>query len=110
MGSVFEASCPCGYQSSVTVGAGRDDFQTNSKFPFHCTTCGMVSVNISEPPPSCPSCHSTEITPYGRPPVSPDGADSYYMQWRNYRSGKTGHLCPKCKEQSMVFERYMMFD
>jgi Zn finger protein HypA/HybF involved in hydrogenase expression len=110
MGSVFDASCPCGFQGSVTVGAGRSDFQTNSKFPFYCDTCGMVSVNISDPTPVCPQCQSTQITPYGRSPISPDGSETYFMQWRTYRAGKTGHLCPKCGQHNMVFERYMMFD
>ncbi len=110
MGSMFSASCPCGFESSVTVGAGRSDFQTNSKFPFYCNTCGMVSVNISDPTPMCLQCQSAEIIAYGRPPISPDGSDSYFMQWGKYRSGREGHLCPKCNANTMVFERYMLFD
>jgi hypothetical protein len=110
MGTVFNASCPCGFQRSVTVGAGRSDFQTNSVFPFYCDACGMVEVNISNPIPICPQCQSTEATPYGRPPISPDGGNSYFMQLGKHRAGKGEHLCPNCKQNSMAFERYMMFD
>jgi hypothetical protein len=110
MGSVFNVACSCGYQGSTTVGAGRSDFKTNSTFPFYCDKCGMVSANITVSKPVCSDCNSADIKQYGKPPISPDGGDSYFMQWGKYRAGKEGHLCPMCKGNTMVFERYMMFD
>jgi hypothetical protein len=70
----------------------------------------MVEVNISDPTLICPQCQSIQINPYGRPPISPNVGNSYFMQWGKYRAGKGDHLCPECKQNSMAFERYMMFD
>jgi len=110
MGSIFRATCPCGYERSVVVGAGRDDFQTNSKFPFYCKRCALVDVNICTDSLICPECSDSDLVQYGTAPISPDGSQSFYMQWRQYRAGRNGHLCPSCRGLNLSFDRYMMFD
>ena len=111
MGSSYQANCSCGFQQTVVVGAGRMDFLTHSKFPFYCQKCGLVDVNISQTRLCCPSCTSTKIKVYGKPPISLKQFQSERaLSWNSYSAGTKGHLCPKCKKHNLVFELYMMFD
>jgi len=66
MGNIRDARCPCGFRSSVKIGGGMADHRENSAFPFHCKTCGLISVNVAKEERICPTCQSTEITQYGK--------------------------------------------
>ena len=104
MGSIRKVSCPCGFKSLVKVGGGMRDFQSNSKFPFYCNTCGLVEVNVAQKELCCPKCNSIEVKQYGIPPISdlPETKrDS--VSWGNYKAELKGHLCPACKEKTMEF-------
>ena len=74
MGATHQAHCECGFKTEVTVGGSRHTFNEDSQFPYHCASCGLVSVNIAKlttgDKPPCPKCGGTDICQYGRPPVS----------------------------------------
>ena len=74
VGSTHRAHCKCGFETEVTVGGSRAEFLENSKFPYYCANCGIVSVNIAKletgDKPPCPNCNGAEIHQYGLPPVS----------------------------------------
>jgi hypothetical protein len=70
MGSIHGTRCKCGRESSVTIGGGMRDFKQDSRFPFYCKNCGLVSVNVQDKNLICPSCESSEIHEYGKPPIS----------------------------------------
>lgn len=67
MGSTHRAHCECGFNAEVTVGGGRT-FKEESKFPYHCASCGIVSVNIAKLVPGesalCPKCGGSDIYHY----------------------------------------------
>ena len=64
MGSVYQASCNCGFSTRVKVGGNMKDFRKFSYFPFYCSRCGIVNVNFRNEPLSCPTCFSKEIVQY----------------------------------------------
>lgn len=74
MGSTHRTHCECGFENEVTVGGGRRTFLEDSKFPFYCATCGIVSVNIAKlapgDTPPCPKCGGPDICQYGKSPTS----------------------------------------
>jgi hypothetical protein len=74
MGSTHRAHCICGFQAEVTVGGGGRTFDDESKFPYLCETCGLVSVNIAKlvpgDSPPCPKCGGSNVCQYGKSPVS----------------------------------------
>jgi hypothetical protein len=59
------ASCPCGFEQRCTIGGGMTSYRTHSFFPFLCSYCGLVSVNVAEDPPVCPGEPTHKIAQYG---------------------------------------------
>ena len=62
MGSQVCASCPCGYKETFTVGGSMTSYRTQSYFPFYCTVCGLVSVNVAQDELRCPNNKRHAIT------------------------------------------------
>ena len=111
MGNIRDARCACGFRRSVKIGGGMADHRENSAFPFYCKTCGLISINIAKEKRICPSCNSTEITQYGKAPVSLPGPHHSAVQWGNYQARAVDHLCPQCNKHTMVFSGpSVMFD
>lgn len=136
MGSVHNASCPCGYIDEVTIGGGRSTFLEQSSFPFYCSDCGLVEVNVAKLPgycteSTCTSCSKESITRYGIPPVSlfdlrPPPAKKFWqfwkkkwsaphkaaLQWGNLEASESGHICPSCHEMTLKFDKHssILFD
>ena len=111
MGNIRDARCGCGFRSSVKIGGGMADHRKNSAFPFYCKTCGLISINIAKEDRACPTCNSSDITQYGKAPVSLPGSHTSAVQWGEYKARAVEHLCPKCGKHTMVFdEPSMMFD
>ncbi len=111
MGNISKATCLCGYSKTVTVGGNRQDYLTDSRFPFYCEKCGLVEVNIRNQNLNCPKCSSFEIKQYGKHPVSIE-KDSYpSIQCNNYGAHKADNLCPKCHKMTLVFQSpHIFFD
>ena len=106
MTSVYVAECECGFKRSVSVGGTRATFRTICDFPFFCEKCGLVSVNTCDVNIVCPSCKSTQVTQYGRDPVSLTWNEEHFssgIQAFTYRAPRDGNLCPACKKHSLVF-------
>lgn len=111
MGQIQNVECACGYRRSVTIGGGMRNFQTDSRFPHYCKTCGLVDVNVKAMPLQCPSCQAQDIVQYGLPPVSLPGDGHPSVQWDNYGAYRTGNLCPQCQQMTLEFKEItMMFD
>ena len=122
MSSIHIASCKCGYEKRIMVGGLMDGYQDDSRFPFYCQHCGLVEANIAKiigkdlanaslnnpkesvNAPTCPDCGSADIDQYGIPPASlpPDNHPQALQAW-GFKASKTGNLCPKCKQMSLVF-------
>ena len=103
MGNIRDARCACGFWSSVKIGGGMVDHRENATFPFHCKTCGLVSINVAKEQRICPTCQSTENTQYGKPPVSLTSPKNGSVQWGKYCAPTVGNLCPRCQKHTMVF-------
>ena len=119
MGSIHEASCECGFQKEVTVGGGRHSFRDKSSFPFYCTHCGMVNVNVAQladgiTETSCPTCGAAGAVQYGVPPVSMHDTrpklvnfrvrkKQAALQWWKREASESGHLCPACHKMTLKF-------
>ena len=110
MGSMYSASCECGFSRTVRVGGGMRDHRTNSAFPFYCGHCGMVSVNISQDQLICPQCESLDVIPYGDQRITETSGAYKSVQWGNYASASSGNLCPDCHKKTMKFSLEMLFD
>jgi len=107
MGSIYDASCDCGFEKDVKVGGGRESFHKNSVFPFYCATCGMVSVNVAKLKPECtstdcPKCGTPDAVQYGVSPVSKK-TGSVALKWGNRQAKASGNLCPSCKKMTLKF-------
>jgi hypothetical protein len=111
MGQRQNVKCQCGYRRSVTIGGGMRNYQTDSRFPHYCKTCGLVDVNIQSTPLKCPDCHSPDVMQYGLPPISLPGDGRLSVQWGKYEAYRTGNLCPQCQQMTLEFTNTtMMFD
>ena len=111
MGSLSMAKCPCGFSQTVKVGGTMRDFLKYSTFPFYCSSCGVVDVNVAtEGVHECPKCQSQDIIQYGDDRVSIPTQFNQSLQWGNYNCGQKDHLCPSCKQQTLSFNLYMMID
>lgn len=134
MGSQYEAYCGCGFTTEVTVGGSRSGFTKNSGFPFSCTKCGVVDVNVAKLEDDvyqviCPQCGTGGCTQYGVPPVSVHDLrpqswlrrmvgkkskenEPEHISWGNRQASQKGHRCPSCNEMTLEFSQYptLMFD
>lgn len=118
MGSVHQALCECGFAADITVGGGRETFQTKSYFPFYCAACGLIEVNVAKLQKSilkitCPGCNSSEAVQYGTPPISDKPAEARNaFRWFDRSAAEKWHKCPSCKEMKLVFSSMpdIMFD
>ena len=105
MADLLEMSCACGYRTPVRTGGLMRSFKEESWWPFHCERCGVVNINWRKDI-QCPDCASTDVTPYGQAPVSLDQtSEATYVQAWDYKAFKSGHLCPRCGEYSLKFDR-----
>ena len=106
MGSFHNASCACGFESSIIVGGNRESYMTDSSFPFYCEEDGLISVNFREKPFTCHYCDSTNIKQYGLPPISLEPTGEFpwpVLQAWDFQAYREGNLCPKCKKMTLVF-------
>lgn len=106
MGSVHKASCPCGFETSVSVGGNQATYMAKSTFPFYCEKDGLITVNFREKPFACPCCDSVNIKQYGLPPVSLEHKGEFpwpVLQAWDFQAYREGNLCPKCKKMTLSF-------
>jgi DNA-directed RNA polymerase subunit M/transcription elongation factor TFIIS len=120
MGSIFKASCPCGFRSdSLFLGGGFKNFETYCGAPALCTSCGSLTViNYLEENPRCRNCggpvrfyNNSQLQ--SRKPSSKQMVEEVFS-WK-YKSGiftlpNTEYLCPKCGKMTMRFEHQGMWD
>lgn len=65
MGSQVRASCPCGYDEKFIIGGDRHSYRKYSYFPYHCSVCGIVEVNVAAKRAKCPNSADHEVTRIG---------------------------------------------
>jgi hypothetical protein len=106
MASVHSANCECGFQTTVSAGSTRANFETVNNFPFYCDACGIVTVNTRDTIIKCSTCSSQKIVQYGIPPTS-IAVDNRYtlpaIQAFSYVAYKQGNLCPNCRNYTLEF-------
>lgn len=131
MGKLLSAECSCGYSTSVAVGSGREMHGRVFEFPHLCAGCReTVAVDVLQPQGSCPVCNSINLRIYGA--QEHDGAkkkswfqrllagnsepiptvvSAYcYNLETTFEIEDRGHVCPKCKNQTLKFSVEAMFD
>jgi hypothetical protein len=102
MGSQVCASCPCGYKETFTVGGSMSSYRTQSYFPFYCTGCGLVSVNVAQDELRCPNNKRHVITRVENVSDTKRGEDSLahtvnegkqaVLEWLGIRKAKSTQL------------------
>jgi hypothetical protein len=104
MGSHHQAICPCGFETSVSVGGNQATYIHTSYFPFYCKEHGLISVNYRGAI-ECTFCGSKDIQQYGEEPISIKTDERWpTLQSFDYKAYSKGNLCPECKQFTMVFE------
>lgn len=133
MGSSLIASCQCGYEKHVFLGAGRSNFETVCHFPHYCDDCKeVVSVDIFSDEIKCPNCKSTNVHTYEAKSKrikdtftdkmkaklvgnktyhsSEDEEFSWYGRNKDHVILKGMHHCPSCEDESLEFSLFAMVD
>ncbi len=68
MGAQVKAKCQCGLSVEILTGGNMRNHHKVDYFPFYCGHCSaVVKANLKDKTPTCPSCKSSEITPYTNP-------------------------------------------
>ena len=103
--------CQCGVDVSILVGGGMLDFQTTCTFPCSCAGCAsVVQVNLLARPLRCPSCTSTQVTPFDDPSLSRRTRGRTVTSWhieklrRELKLTDKPYRCPRCGELTLRFE------
>lgn len=109
MGNIRSVKCSCGFQKAITIGAFKAEHLLKSKFPFYCSDCGLVEVNVKNNPLLCPVCKSSQIQAYGKPPISLTQESCATVQCGEYATPVEGNLCPKCNKMTLVFEPVIFY-
>lgn len=105
MATIVKGSCPCGWTSQFAVGRGQ--FDEFDGFPFYCRNKGsfeLLDLNLSAEQLRCRSCGSTDVLPYGEPPVSQPVGEQFVATCGPARLTVERHICPRCKTFTMRFE------
>lgn len=62
MGTSVRAKCTCGFYAGFTIGGGMRSHLSQAYFPYRCSPCGLVSVNIAADELVCPRNKAHKIT------------------------------------------------
>jgi hypothetical protein len=103
MGSILKAKCSCGYLSSdLYIGVGRYSYSSHDLI-FYCDDCSLVQTESNDKENFvCLDCMN-EITPYTKYDEEVDFGIEPSDNLKKYH-------CPKCKNESLYFEEYGIWD
>jgi hypothetical protein len=112
MGSIISAICGCGYENTMPLGGGMENFTTYCNFPFYCEECRILfEENAFEEQVSCPKCKGTKTDPYDKKCLQ-EGTSVF--EWdvgdRELILTNGNHICPKCGDYSLTFEEAGCWD
>lgn len=131
MGKLLKAECSCGYETSVAVGSGRELYGTVFEFPHLCPKCNeAVTADLLQPLVTCPVCKGDSLKIYGtqerddakkkslfqklfghKDEALPTVVSEYCFNLEaTFEINDCGHVCPKCKTQSLRFSTEALFD
>ena len=131
MGKLLKAECSCGYETSVAVGSGREQYGTVFEFPHLCTKCNeTVTADLLQPQAICPLCKGDSLKIYGtqerdyakkkslfqklfghKDDALPTVVSEYCFNLETtFEINDCGHVCPKCKAQTLRFSTEALFD
>jgi len=106
MGSLINAYCGCGFENTMPLGGGMENFTTYCNFPFYCEECRIFfEANVFEEPVSCPKCKGSETVTYDRKCLQKGSSIfkcSVGDRELNLTNGK--HICPECGKNTLTFE------
>ncbi len=116
MGNILRGLCQCGFDTTeIFVGGGFTNFMHTCNAPAICLHCDELLVRnyVERNTARCPRCRNT-VTFYDDPsvegPWTETGGYDYLVSLRIADTGKffkladTEHLCPKCKNMTLIFE------
>ena len=131
MGKLLKAECSCGYETSVTVGSGREQHGKVFEFPHLCTKCNeAVTADLLQQQVTCPLCKGNGLKIYGTQerdsakkkywfhklfggedePLPTVVSEYCYNLETTFEINECDHFCPKCKAQTLQFSTEALFD
>lgn len=98
MGTVYKATCPCGFeQFKLLQGHGMDAINYNFEI-FQCDDCdALFNYELEQPvdslfkPLRCPECKG-------------------HLSWLGGQPDKQEHLCPECHQNELVMTVIQLWD
>ena len=97
MGTSTDAHCfACGYDTFLTLGAGRANHLTHAAWPVSCKDCAAITTaNFKQKPLNCQECRSGNVVPMtDRGQWQGDGKNN--ERWGELTLTDGHYLCPKC--------------
>ena len=104
MGTAVYATCECGLETEITIGAGFSDFPHVCLFPALCRQCErVIEANLAREPVRCPECGTTQVTPYTDPALAKGDGHSTVAAWGDVELSDGHYHCPACKQMTLHF-------
>jgi hypothetical protein len=104
MGTEVDASCGCGLEATIMIGAGFSDFPDVCLFPALCNRCERaVETNLAHKPTLCPECGDTRVIPYSDIALAKKDGRSTIAAWGELNLTDGHHQCPACKQMTLRF-------
>jgi hypothetical protein len=114
-GDIISANCECGYHTTLTLGGGFSDYQTNCKFPFYCNGCASIVVlNALNEKHSCSNCKSVYVMSYDDATMRANKSNNSIFGWnvneKSFKLTDDYYFCPKCQELKLKFTQVGNWD
>lgn len=104
MGMAVDATCGCGLEAEIMIGAGFSDFPNVCLFPALCRHCErLVEANLAREPVLCPECGATPVIPYTDPELAKGDGRTTVASWGEQALSDGHYHCPACKRMTLRF-------
>lgn len=113
MGAAYKVKCKCGYETWVTVGAGRALGRENKYvYPVLCKTCEKIGESVFGVSEAiCSHCQSTNLIRYDHPGLRKTMEDDLIRNSQALPESKERpelteglYFCPVCRDFGLSFE------
>ena len=104
MGTAVNATCGCGLEAEIMIGAGFSDFPNVCLFPALCRNCErVVEANLARCPAHCPECGTAQVIPYSDPELAKGDGLSTVAAWGELELSDGHYYCPACNKMTLRF-------